>query len=73
MTQLTIKQWLLSQLTQTQGNNTMSQAQEQRYVIVTSNRFYGHYDVLDTQTQTREPCGNLRTARQTMEDKNNNK
>ena len=73
MTQLTIKQWLISQLTQTQGNSPMSQEQQQRYVIVTSDRFYGHYDVLDTQTQTREPCGNLRTARQTMQDKNNNK
>lgn len=42
-----------------------------RYIIVSSNRFYGHYDVLDTQTQTREPCGNIQTARQTVNDKNN--
>ena len=38
-------------------------AQSPRYVIVASNRFYGHYDVLDTATQKREPQGNIRSLR----------
>ena len=37
--------------------------QQPRYVIVASNRFYGHYDVLDTKTQNREPQGNVRSLR----------
>lgn len=37
--------------------------QQPRYVIVASNRFYGHYDVLDTRTQKREPQGNVRSLR----------
>ena len=53
MTQLTINQWLT--------NNT-----QPRYKIVSSNRFYGHYDVLDTHTGKREPCRNLATARATI-------
>ena len=56
MTQLTISQWL--------SNNS----QTPRFQIVSSNRFYGHFDVLDTHTGKREPCGNLRTARQTLKD-----
>ena len=56
MTQLTIAQWL--------SNN----AQIPRYQIVFSNKFYGHFDVLDTHTGKREACGNLRTARQTLKD-----
>jgi len=61
MTQLTISQWL-------SNNSTTQEATMPRYIIVNSNRFYGHYDVLDTHTQTREPCGNLRTARATLKD-----
>lgn len=38
-------------------------SQSPRYVIVASNRFYGHYDILDTQTQKREPQGNVRSLR----------
>jgi hypothetical protein len=34
-----------------------------RYIIVNSNRFHGHYDVLDTKTQKREPQGNVRSLR----------
>ena len=60
MTQLTIAQWL-------------SQAIQNRYKVVTSNRFYGHYDVLDVITGEREPCGNLRTARATCNEYNQNK
>ena len=37
-----------------------------RYQIVSSKKFYGHYDVLDTHTGKREACGNLRTARATI-------
>lgn len=40
-----------------------STTQSPRYIIVASNRFYGHYDVLDTQTQKREPQGNVRSLR----------
>ena len=61
MTQITISQWL--------SNNTNTQEISMpRYQIVSSNRFYGHFDVLDTYTGEREPCGNLRTARQTLKD-----
>ena len=56
MTQLTINQWL--------SNNS----QIPRYQIVQSKKFYGYFDVLDTHTGKREPCGNLRTARQTLID-----
>ena len=62
MTQITIAQWL-SNNTQQGGNMTLP-----RYQIVTSKRFYGHFDVLDTHTGKREACGNLRTARQTIKD-----
>ena len=55
MTQITINQWLSSQSTPLP-----------RYQIVSSKKFYGHFDVLDTHTGTREPCGNLRTARATV-------
>ncbi len=58
MTQITIAQWLTS----TQGVSMP------RYQIVSSKKFYGHYDVLDTRTGKREPCGNLRTARATLKD-----
>lgn len=50
---------------------TNQQNPSPRYIIVSSKRFYGHYDVLDTQTQTREACGNIQTARQTCKDNNN--
>lgn len=62
MTQITIAQWLsnYSQLTK--------EATMPRYQIVSSKKFYGHYDVLDTQTGKREACGNLRTARATLKD-----
>ena len=62
MTQLTIAQWL-SNNTQSEVNMTLP-----RYQIVASKRFYGHFDVLDTRTGKREPCGNLRTARATLKD-----
>lgn len=62
MTQITIAQWLsnYSQITK--------EVSMPRYQIVSSKKFYGHYDVLDTQTGKREPCGNLRTARATLKD-----
>ena len=60
MTQTTIAQWLTT--------NT-----QPRYKVVSSSRFYGHYDVLDTQTGKREPCGNLRTARATCKANNSDK
>ena len=60
MTQITIAQWLsnYSQITQ--------EVSMPRYQIVSSKKFYGHYDVLDTHTGKREACGNLRTARATL-------
>ena len=69
MTQITIAQWL-SNNTQ-QGDNmpvSLTKKPLPRYQIVSSTRFYGHYDVLDTHTGKREPCGNLRTARATLKD-----
>ena len=69
MTQITIAQWL-SNNTQ-QGDNmpvSLTKKPLSRYQIVSSTRFYGHYDVLDTHTGKREPCGNLRTARATLKD-----
>lgn len=30
-----------------------------RYIIINSNRFFGHYDILDTKTGKREPQGTL--------------
>ena len=62
MTQITIAQWLsnYSQITQ--------EVSMPRYQIVSSKKFYGHYDVLDTHTGKREACGNLRTARATLKD-----
>ena len=67
MTQITIAQWLSSQTTPLQGvNMTATQTPLPRYQIVSSNKFYGHFDVLDTHTGKREPCGNLRTARATV-------
>ena len=67
MTQLTIAQWLSSQTTPLQGvNMTTTQSPLPRYQIVSSKKFYGHYDVLDTHTGKREACGNLRTARATV-------
>ena len=55
MTQISISQWLSSQ-----------SSPLPRYQVVSSKKFYGHFDVLDTHTGTREPCGNLRTARATV-------
>ena len=62
MTQITIAQWLSNYSQSTQ------EVSMPRYQIVSSTRFYGHYDVLDTQTGKREACGNLRTARATLKD-----
>ncbi len=56
MTQITINQWLSSQ-----------SSPVPRYQIVASKKFYGHFDVLDTHTGKREACGNLRTARATVQ------
>ena len=67
MTQISISQWLSSQSTPSKGNfMTTTQPSLPRYQIVSSKKFYGHYDVLDTYTGKREPCGNLRTARATV-------
>ena len=67
MTQITIFQWLSSQSTPLQGvNMSTTQSPLPRYQIVSSKKFYGHYDVLDTHTGEREACGNLRTARATV-------
>lgn len=70
MTQITISQWLSSQQSTNKGNNMPTQQSSQpRYQIVSSKKFYGHYDVLDTHTGKREPCGNLATARSTIKSK----
>ena len=67
MTQITITQWLTAQLTPNKGHNmSTKQTALPRYQIVNSSKFYGCYDVLDTQTGKREACGNLRTARATI-------
>jgi len=70
MTQITISQWLSSQSTPNKGQSFMPVSLKKqplpRYQIVSSKKFYGHYDVLDTHTGKREPCGNLRTARATI-------
>ena len=67
MTQITISQWLSSQSTPNTGASMpATQTALPRYQIVSSNKFYGHYDVLDTRTGKREACGNLRTARATI-------
>ena len=58
MTQITIAQWLA----------TNTKLTLPRYQIVSSTRYYGCFDVLDTHTGKREPCANLRTARQTLKD-----
>ena len=70
MTQITIAQWLTTQSTPNTGAFMPVSLKKSlpRYQIVASKRFYGHYDVLDTQTGKREPCGNLRTARATLKD-----
>jgi len=65
MTQITIAQWLLNQQYPQTGGQLVP---INRYQIVASKRFYGHFDVLDTYTGKREPCGNLRTARATLKD-----
>ena len=67
MTQITISQWLSSQSTPNTGAfMPATQSPLPRYQIVSSKKFYGHYDVLDTHTGKREACGNLRTARATV-------
>ena len=67
MTQITINQWLTSQQTPSKGFNMSANLSPlPRYQVVSSKKFYGHYDVLDTHTGKREPCGNLRTARATV-------
>ena len=68
MTQITINQWLSSQQTPNKGTfMSATQSPLPRYQIVSSKKFYGHYDVLDTHTGKREACGNLRTARATLQ------
>lgn len=72
MTQITISQWLSSQSTPNTGASMPISLKKQplpRYQIVSSKKFYGCYDVLDTHTGKREPCGNLRTARATIKAK----
>lgn len=73
MTQLTISQWLSSQSTANTGAFSMPISLKKqplpRYQIVSSKKFYGCYDVLDTHTGKREACGNLRTARATIKSK----
>lgn len=73
MTQITISQWLSSQSTPNKGQSSMpislKKQPQPRYQIVSSQKFYGCYDVLDTHTGKREPCGNLRTARATIKSK----
>ena len=67
MTQITINQWLSSQSIPNKGTfMSTTQSPLPRYQIVSSKKFYGHYDVLDTHTGKREACGNLRTARATV-------
>jgi len=67
MTQITIAQWLSSQSTPSTGTSMpTTQTPLPRYQVVNSKKFYGHFDVLDTHTGKREPCGNLRTARATV-------
>ena len=67
MTQNTIAQWLSSQSPPLQGiTMPTTQTPLPRYQIVSSKKFYGHFDVLDTHTGKREACGNLRTARATV-------
>ena len=63
MTQITIAQWLATNTNTQEVNMTLP-----RYQIVSSTRFYGCFDVLDTHTSKRIPCANLRTARQTLAD-----
>ena len=65
MTQITIAQWLLNQQYPQTGGQLVP---INRYQIVSSKKFYGHFDVLDTHTGKRLPCGNLRTARATLKD-----
>ena len=70
MTQITISQWLTAQTTPSKGHNMpATQTALPRYQVVSSKKFFGHYDVLDTHTGKREPCGNLRTARATIKSK----
>ena len=69
MTQITISQWLSSQSNPSKGTFmpiSLKKTPLPRYQIVSSKKFYGHFDVLDTHTGKREACGNLRTARATL-------
>ena len=70
MTQISISQWLLMQkYPKQQGSNMPISLKKQplpRYQVVSSKKFYGHFDVLDTHTGKREPCRNLATARATI-------
>ena len=52
MTQITIAQWLLNQQYPQSGGQLMP-INVPRYQIVSSKKFYGHYDVLDTHTGKR--------------------
>ena len=49
MTQLTIAQWLST------NSTTQEKPMSPRYIIVNSKKFMGHYDILDTHTNTRMP------------------
>ena len=50
MTQLTIAQWL-------SNNSTTQEKPMPRYIIASSKKFFGHYDILDTHTGKRTPQG----------------
>ena len=70
MTQITISQWLTAKSTPSKGASmSATQSPLPRYQVVSSKKFFGHYDVLDTHTGKREACGNLRTARATIKAK----
>ena len=51
MTQLTIAQWLST------NSTTQEKPMSQRYIIASSKKFLGHYDILDTHTGQRTPQG----------------
>ena len=50
MTQITIAQWL-------SNNSTTQEKPMPRYIIASSKKFFGHYDILDTHTGKRTPQG----------------
>ena len=55
MTQITISQWLTAKSTPSKGASmSATQSPLPRYQVVSSKKFFGHYDVLDTHTGKRE-------------------